>query len=186
MSESTNAPCLLNPSGKGTVFVRRGRVYVGGYPYKPRHCIVKEKLVALAKITFLTKVLPVKWSSVFHTASATDIEVSTDKTFAAQVCFRTGEFSFYAACSQLFYRRFKNVAQSPLRLDKEITTKSIAGMFNNDILTALSVERAYRVPARNVIRQERIKIANAQFPRPLFVPAVEYPAQEFAILLRRD
>ncbi len=148
--------------------------------------MIKEALVALAEITFLAKVIPIKRCPVFHTATPTDCQVSADKTFITEIPLGPGKGPLFAAGCQLFYRGFKNVSQLPPRLDKKITAESITVMFNNNVLTALLVERANRVPARNVIRQERIKITNAQFSRPIFVPAVKYPAQEFTILLRRN
>ncbi len=146
--------------------------------------MIKEALVTLAEIAFFAKVIPIKRGPVFHTAAATDRQVSAYKTFITEILLGPCKGSFFAADGQLIYRRFKNVTQLPSRLNKKITAESITVMFNNNVLTALSVECANRVPARNVIRQERIKIANAQLLRPIFVPAVKYPAQEFTILLR--
>ncbi len=59
-------------------------------------------------------------------------------------------------------------------------------MLDDDILIASSLECADRMSAGNVEREDRIEIAYAQFCRAEFVPAVEYSAQKFAILLRRD
>ncbi len=148
--------------------------------------MIKEAFVALAEIAFFAKVILVKRGPVFHTAPATDRQVPADKTFITEIPLGPGKGSFFTAGGQLVYRRFNNVTQLPPRLNKKIAAESITGMFNNNVLTALSVERANRMPARNIIRQERIKISNAQLPRPIFVPAVKYPAQEFTVLLRRN
>jgi len=161
-------------------------VNISGYLYKPRYGIIKEELVAFTEIALLAKVILVKRDSVFHTAAATDCQVSADKTFITEIPLGPCKGSLFAAGGQLFYRRFKNITQSPPRLDKKITAESITRMFDNDVLTALFVERANRVLARNVIRQERIEITNAQLSRPVFIPAVKYPAQEFTILPGSD
>ncbi|GAJ18357.1 unnamed protein product, partial [marine sediment metagenome] len=163
-----------------------GGVNLSGYLCKPRHCMIKEALVALAEIAFLAKVILIKRCPVFHTAAATDRQVPADKTFITEIPFGPGKGSFFTANGQLFYRRIKNITQLPPLLDKKIAAESITVMFNNNVLTALLVECANRVPARNIIRQERIKITNAQFSRPIFIPAVKYSAQEFTILLRRN
>jgi hypothetical protein len=178
-----------------------GGVNLGGYLHKPRHCVIKETLVGLTEIAFSAKVILIEWGSVFHTSAATDGKVSADKAFVAEVLLGSGKFSLFAAGGQLFYRRFKNVAQSPLRLDEKITAKSIAGMLNYNILTALFVERANCMFAGNAVRDYRIKVTNAQILRgprfavrrtpyggirPIFVPAVKQPAQKAAVLLRRN
>ncbi len=51
---------------------------------------------------------------------------------------------------------------------------------------ATLVECADRVSARDIVRQKRIKIANAQFERAVLVPAIEEPAQKIAVLLGGD
>ncbi len=113
--------------------------------------MIKEALVALAKIAFLAKVILVKRCPVFHTAAATDRQVPADKTFITEIPLGPGKCSLFAAGGQFLYRRFKNITQLPPRLHKKIAAESITVMFNNNVLTALSVERANRVPACNVI-----------------------------------
>ncbi len=113
--------------------------------------MIEEELVAFAKIAFLAKVILIKRRPVFHTAAATDCQVPAHKTFITYIPLGPCKGSFFAANGQLFYRRFKNITQLPPRLHKKIAAESITVMFNNNVLTALSVERANRVPARNVI-----------------------------------
>ncbi len=113
--------------------------------------MIKEALVALAEIAFFAKVIPVKRSPVFHTAAPTDRQVSADKTFITEIPLGPGKGSLFAAGGQLLYRRIKNITQLPPRLHKKITAESITVMFNNNVLTALLVECANRVPARNII-----------------------------------
>jgi hypothetical protein len=131
------------------------------------------------------RVSSIELQSVLHTAATTKSQVSTDETSIAEILLGPGKLPFFTAGGQLLYRRLKNVTQPPPRLDKKITAEGIAVMLDYNVLTASPVECADGVPACNVIRQQRIKIANAQIPRPIFVPAVKYPAQKLAILLRR-
>ncbi len=113
--------------------------------------MIKEVFVALAEIAFFAKVVPVKRGPVFHTAAATDRQVPADKTFITEVPLGPGKDSFFTAGGQLVYRRFNNVTQLPSLLHKKIAAESITGMFNNNILTALFVERANRVFAGDEI-----------------------------------
>jgi hypothetical protein len=113
--------------------------------------MIKEALVALAEIAFLAKVIPIKRRPVFHTAPATDRQVPADKTFITEIPFGPCKGSLFTAGGQLFYRRFKNITQLPPRLNKKITAECVTCMFDNNVLTALLIERANRVPARNVI-----------------------------------
>ncbi len=113
--------------------------------------MIKEAFVTLAEIAFFAKVILVERGPVFHTPAATDRQVPADKTFITEIPFGPGKGSFFAANGQLFYRRIKNITQLPPRLHKKITAVGITIMFDNNVLTALSVERANRMPACNVI-----------------------------------
>ncbi len=113
--------------------------------------MIKEALVALAEIAFFAKVISIKRCPVFHTAAATDRQVSADKTFITEIPLGPGKGPLFSAGGQLVYRRIKNIAQLPPRLHKKITAESITVMFNNNVLTALSVERANRVTSCNLI-----------------------------------
>jgi len=157
--------------------------------------VIEETLVGLTEIAFSVEITLVRAKKrffaplrmtdcrdfVFHTSAATDGKMSADKAFVAEILLGPGKGPFFAAGGQLFYRRFKNVAQSPLRLDEKITAESVAGMLNHNILTALFVERANRMFAGHAIRDYRIKVANAQIlrgprfagTRPIFVPSVK-------------
>ena len=59
-------------------------------------------------------------------------------------------------------------------------------MLDDDVLAALAVKGADRVPARHAIAQKRVEIANAEFVGPDGQPAVENATQKLAVLLRRD
>ncbi len=113
--------------------------------------MIEEELVAFAEIAFFAEIVFVKRRPVFHAAAATDSKVPADEAFITNILFGPGKGSLNTACGQLFYRRFKNVAQLPSRLYKKIAAESIAIMFDNNVLTALFVERANRVFAGDVI-----------------------------------
>jgi len=143
--------------------------------------VIEETLVGLTEIAFSAKAVFVKGGPVFHTSTAADGKMPADKAFVAEILLGPGKLPLFAAGSQLFNRCFKNVTQSPLRLDEKITAESIAAMLDNNILTALFVERANRMFAGHAVRDYRIKVANAQIlrgprfagNRPIFVPAVK-------------
>ena len=71
--------------------------------------------------------------------------------FITNILFGPGKGPLDAACGQLFYRCIKNVAQLPSRLNKKVAAESIAIVFDNDVLTALFVERANRVSSGDEI-----------------------------------
>ncbi len=143
--------CKSSMSDSGTVISSIGGVNIGGYLRKLRQCIIEEELVAFAEIAFFAEVVFVERCPVFHATAAADCKVPADEAFITNVLFGPGKGSLFAACCQLFYRRFKNVAQLPSRLYKKITAESIAIMFYHDVLAALFVERANRVFAGDVI-----------------------------------
>jgi len=127
-------------------------VYGSGYLHKLRHCIIEEALVAFAKITFLCEILFVKTGSVFHTTAATDGKISADEAFVAKILLGLGKSAFFTAVGELFYRRFKYIAQSPPWLDEKITAKTIACVLDNDITAALFIEGANRMLVGDAIR----------------------------------
>ena len=139
-----------------------GGVNLGGYLHKPRYCVIEETLVGLTEIALSIldsrfsilveyRVSSIEHRFIFHTSTATDGKMSAHKAFVAEILFGPGKGPLFAAGGQFLYRRFKNVTQSPLRLDKKITAESIAGMLNYNILTALFVERANCMFAGDVI-----------------------------------
>ena len=148
--------------------------------------MVKELLVGLAEVAFSAVVFFVERCSVLHTATSADSQVPADKALVTEILLGSGKLSLFTAGGKFFYRLLENITQSPLRLDKKIAAESIAGMLDYNILTALTVKRADRMAARDIIRQHRIEVADAQISRPIFVPAVKQPAQKVTVLLRRD
>jgi len=171
----------------------------GSYLAKPRHSILKKAFIRFAEITFSSEIIPVEGSSILHTAATTYCKIPADQAFAAQISFGSCKRPLLIAGSQFFNWRLEDVTQLPPRLNKKITTEGVAGMLNDNVLAALSVERTNRVFARQVKRKDRIKVADAQplLPqgqacpraggdRPIIIPAVEYSAPELAKLLRRN
>ena len=71
---------------------------------------------------------------------------------------------------------FGYAAQSPFRRDKKITTESVAGMFDDNVVAAPCAKCAYCVMSAKTVLQNRIEESNAQFFRPILVPTVEQPA----------
>jgi len=124
---------------------------VSGYLHKSRYCVIKETLVGLTEVALSAKIIFVERSPIFHTSTATNSKMPTDKALVAQILLGPGKGPLSAAAGQFFYRRLKNVAQPPLRLNKKIAAESITSMLDNDVLAALLVECADRVPASNVI-----------------------------------
>lgn len=143
----TNVPL----SNGGTVVSGVGGVNIRGYLRKLRQCIIEEELVAFAEIAFFAEVVFVERRPVFHAAAATDCKVPADEAFITNILFGPGKGPLNAACGELFYRRIEDAAQLPSRLYEKVTAESIAIMFDNDVLTALFVERANRVFAGDEI-----------------------------------
>lgn len=123
---------------------------------------------------------------VLHTAGTTEGKVPAEEAFITKILLGTGEGALLTTCGEFFHRRFKNAAQPPFRLDKKITWEAIAGVLDDNVLTALLAKRADCMLAGNTVRQYRVKVANAQILWAVVVPAVEYSAHKFAILLRRN
>jgi len=112
--------------------------------------------------------------------------VPADEAFIGEILFGPGENAFGPFARQSLYRGIDYIARAPFRLDEEIAAEGIAGVLDNDVLIASFTECAYRMFAGDIIRDDGIEITYAQFCWAVFVPAVEYPAQKFAVLLRRD
>jgi hypothetical protein len=148
--------------------------------------VIEEALIRLTEIAFLPETVFVKGRSVLHTAAATDGQMPADQAFGAEISLGPREGSLFAAGCQLLDRRLKDIAQAPLRLDEEITAEGVACVLDDNILAALLIERADRMSARHIIREHGIEVADAQISRPVFAPAIEQSAEEFAVLLRRD
>ena len=85
--------------------------------------MIEETLVALAEIAFSAKTIFIERGSIFHTSTAADGKMSADKAFVAEILLGPGKGPLFAAGGQFFYRRLKNVTQSPLRLHKKITAE---------------------------------------------------------------
>jgi hypothetical protein len=87
---------------------------------------------------------------------------------------------------KFFQRRFENVAQSPLRLDEELTAKSVAAMLDDDKTSALSAVRADCMFSHYIVTYYRIEFSNVELFRAVAVPEVEQLTKEIAVLLRRN
>ena len=138
--------------------------------------MIEELFIGFAKVTFGAIAFFIERGAVFHAAASTDSEVPTHEALVAEVFLGSGKSSFFTAGRKFFYRYLEDITQPPFRLDEKVTAKGVAGMLDHDILTALPVERADRVPARDIIRQHRIEVADAQISRAMLVPAVKQPA----------
>jgi len=103
----------------------------------------------------------VKRNLIFHTAAATNGKVSAEKTFVAEILLIPGKSPLFTAGGKFLYRRFKNVAQQPFRLDKKIAGKAVAGMLDNNVTAALFIKCANRMFACSAMGQYRIKVTNA-------------------------
>lgn len=128
-------------SDSGTIFYGSGNLHKSG------NCIIKELLVAFAEIAFPAGLSITATHPVFYTAAAADIEVSANKTSVTKIFLAPCKGLLLAAGDEFLERRFENVAQSPLRLDKKLTAKSIAGVLDNDKTGALLAVCANRVIA---------------------------------------
>jgi len=114
--------------------------------------MIEEMLVGLAEVTLPAIVFFIERRPVLHTAAPADGQMSADEAFVAEVSLGSCKSSLFTARGEFFYRRLENIAQPPLRLDEKIAAEGVACMLDHDILAALPVERAYRVPARDIIR----------------------------------
>jgi hypothetical protein len=82
-------------------------------------------------------VLSIQANSVFHTSAATYIKVAAEKTPVTEILLLAGKGPLFTANCEFLQRRFKNVAQLPLRLDKKLTAKGIAAVLDNNKTRAL-------------------------------------------------
>ena len=136
---------------------------LGSQLHEPWHRMVQERPVCFAVETLLAKIVFVERGAVFHAAASTNGQMAAHEAFVAQVALGPREGPLLLAGCQFIYRRFEDVAQSPFRFDEEITGKDLTIMFDHYVLAALLVECADRMSARDIIRQQRVKVANAQF-----------------------
>jgi hypothetical protein len=81
---------------------------------------------------------------------------------------------------------FEDVAQAPRRLDEEVAWENVARVLDDDVLAAQPVERTERVVAADAIAENGVEVTDTELLRPECHPAVEHPAQEVPVLLRRD
>ena len=77
--------------------------------------------------------------------------MTADKTFIAEILLGPCEFLFFTVGGQFIYWSFPNITQSPVKVDKKITAKHIAVVFDNDILAATSLVCTDRMPPTKII-----------------------------------
>jgi len=148
--------------------------------------MIEEAFVGFAEIALLAETVFVEGGPVLHAAAAADGQMPANQAFVTKIFLGLCKGPLFAAGRQLLYRRLEDVAQSPFRLDEEIAAEGVARVLDDNILTALLIERADRMSAGDIVGQHGVEIANAQVSRPIVDPAIEQPTQKFAILLRRD
>ena len=166
--------------------VGRSGMDFGDDGHELRQGVIEEPLIGRAEVTFTAEILVADNSSILQASAPADGKMPANEAFIGEVLLRPGESTFRFVGRKFLYGCVHDIACSPFRLDEEIAAENIAGMLDDDILVASVLERAERMFAGNVIREDRIKIAYAQFCRAVFVPAVECSAQEFAVLFRCD
>ena len=110
--------------------------------------------------------------------------MAAEKTTVTEILLLAGKGPLFTARCKFLQRRFQNIAQPPLRLDKKLTAKGIAAVLDKEKTGALFTVRANRVFAHNVISYYRVEVADVYRFAAVVAPAVEYPAQKFAVLLR--
>jgi hypothetical protein len=120
---------------------------------------------------------------VFHAASATHIEVAAEQALVAEIELGAGEGAFLLAGGDFIDGGIEYAAESPFRIDEEVTGEAVTVVFDDNILAALSAEGADSVVAGEAEIQDRIEISDADFFRAVFVPSVEDAAEEIAVLL---
>ena len=143
-------------------------------------------LIALAKVAFAGRAAVVQTNPVFHTTAATDGKVCADKALVAKILLGPRKGPPFTADGEFLYRRFQDVAQPPLRFYKKLAAEAVTSVLDNHKTSTLLTESANRVFAHNVISYYRVKLTNVQLLWAVAVPAVKYPAEELAILLRRN
>ena len=115
--------------------------------------MVKEFFVSFAKVAFSTEIVLIEWCPVFHATAATDSKVTAEQALISEVLFQTAEGPFFGTCCEFFDWGFDYTAQSPFRRDKKITTKSVAGMFNDNVVGAPCTKCAYCVMSAKTVLQ---------------------------------
>jgi hypothetical protein len=155
--------------------------YVRGNLHKAREGVIEESLVTFAEVRLLGDI-----ALVLHAASTAKGKVAAEQALVAEILFGSGKVAFFFGGCKLFNGGLAEVAQSPFGRDEEITWEAIAGVLDDDVLAALSVEGTDCVSAGKAERENGVEVTNAQFLRAVFVPAVEYPACELAVLMGGD
>lgn len=143
-------------------------------------------LIAFAKVTFAGRAAVVQTNPILHTAAATDGKVCADKALVAKILLGPRKGPLFTADGKFLYRRFQDVAEPPLRFYKKLTAEAVTSVLDNQKTSTLLTESANRVFAHHIIGHYGIKLTNVQLLWAVAVPAVKYPAEELAILLRRN
>ena len=125
--------------------------YRSSYPHEPWNCVIEKLLITFAEIAWVIYLTRIQTDPILHTPATANFKVCAEEALIAQILLVPGKGSFQIARSKLFERRFENIAQSPLRLNKKFTSKRIAVMFNHDKTGALPTVRANGVIAQNII-----------------------------------
>ena len=118
-----------------------------------RQGIVKEFLITVAKVC-VPAVASVSGNFIFLAATPADSKVPADKAVIAQVLFFKVEVCFSAACGEVFYRRFDNIAEFVIRFHEKITGKDAAGMLNYNIAVTPRCKGTDCMTAGDIIRNE--------------------------------
>ena len=84
---------------------------------------------------------------VFHAATAAHIEVAAEQALVAEIELCAGEGAFLLAGGDLVDGCFEYAAESPFRIDEEVTGEAVTVVFDDDVLAALSAEGADSVVA---------------------------------------
>lgn len=165
---------------------KRAAADLGRHLQEAGQSVVEELAIAFAEVALAAEIVLIESGAVLQTPAPANRQVSTDEALVGEVLLQAGKGLLVGAGGELLNGRLAEIAQPPFRLDEEIAAEGVAGVLDDDILTALLVERADCVSAGEVIRQDGIEVADAHVSRPVLVPAVEQPAEEFAVLFRRD
>ena len=124
---------------------------LSGNLHKLRQAVIEELLICRAEITLAAKVFLVQNSSILHAAAPADRKVPAEKAFVTEISLGPGKKPLLAVRGKLLDRRLQNIADTPSRFDKKIAAEGIAGMLDDNILTALSAECADRMRAGDII-----------------------------------
>jgi hypothetical protein len=77
--------------------------------------------------------------------------VTAEKTPVTKIVLLAGKGPLFTANCEFLQLRFKNIAQSPLWLDKKLTAKGIAAVLDNNKTRALLTICANSMLAHNVV-----------------------------------